>query len=557
MNPGEGPWLFGYATTRLKSTTEDRPVRVAPLGRVNFLVGRNNHGKSTVLLAARRWAEHAVSRQQDTTSETLFPAPRSQLARWIGPDVSLEQLIQQGKLVEIDDDRLGLWLPGIRGSLNGSQAASIVRQVLRTLGTPQLKGTTPPLPTNQVLIPAFRRIRSAGEQSQTREKPDLASGEGLIEQLGAWLSPANPGTDEYRQSRRRASKLREFMRDVLEDREADLEVAHTQRDLHVRLAQAGDMLDINQLGDGIKQVLMIAAACIYYDDHLVLLEEPEIHLHAGLQRKLMRFLANQTENQYIVATHSAHILDLPGARIFHVTHDGSGTTVSAAVRASEVSRVCQDLGYMASDLLQANYTIWVEGPSDRLYWRRWLELVDDDLVEGVHYTIMAYGGYLIDGVHLRDEPDPEVVADDLVQLLRLGRQCTVIADSDKADESAPLRESIQRLREEADSPGSGHLLVCEWVSTVENLLPRDLFRSVVKDKHSRAGKRLQVAAHTPFSPPFHGMAAGSYSKVQIARRVAEQLDESHLDAQLRPVVVDLAERIRSANGLRSLVAPAE
>ena len=122
------------------------------------------------------------------------------------------------------------------------------------------------------------------------------------------------------------------------------------------------MLHIDSLGDGIKQVLMIAAACIYYDDHLVLLEEPEIHLHAGLQRKLMRFLSEHTSSQYVIATHSAHVLDLPESRIFHVTHDGVSTKVSPAVRSSDVQQVCVDLGYMASDLLQSNYTVWVEGP---------------------------------------------------------------------------------------------------------------------------------------------------------------------------------------------------
>ena len=262
----------------------------------------------------------------------------------------------------------------------------------------------------------------------------------------------------------------------------------------------------------------------------------------------MRFLANGTNNQYIIATHSAHVLDLPGARIFHVVHDGESTRVAPAVRASDVQQVCVDLGYMASDILQANYTVWVEGPSDRVYWQRWLCLVDPDLVEGVHFTIMSYGGYLIDNVHLRDEPDP--ATSDLVQLLKLGRQCCVIADSDKLSEFDQIRPTVARLQQEASYPGSGSLIVCDWVRTVENLIPRETFRQGVIAIHPTAGRRLLTAsASTPFDNPFDRLRRGTYSKVTIAKEVAPRVSLEDIDPQLLTTLEGLAASIRSANGL--------
>jgi putative AbiEii toxin of type IV toxin-antitoxin system len=549
MDPIDGPWLTGYGFSGHKSIGAE-PVKVGPLAKVNFLVGRNNHGKSTVMRAASRWArKSSVTPATVESAVTMHPVPGPWFLKGVNSvnPGSSDRMIADGAIAIIDDDRIGIWLDGLTPSLQPGQLARIAISIMPGVPHyPIVMDEPPDAPANVVMIPAFRLLRS-GEEIIGRQ-PVLAAGEGLVEELGRWQSPVGPGTEEYRQARRRWVRLQEFMRDVLEDPEAALEVANNQKDLHVQLSQAGEMLHIDELGDGVKQVLMIAAASIMYDDHLVLLEEPEIHLHAGLQRKLMRFLAEKTNSQYIIATHSAHVLDLPGARIFHVTHDGNSTRVSPAVRASDVQRVCQDLGYMASDLLQANYTIWVEGPSDRIYWRHWLSLVDPDLVEGVHYSVMVYGGYLIDNVHMRDQVDDAAV-EDLIHLLQLGRECTVIADSDKAGPDAELRSTILRLGEEAEKAGSGELLVCEWASTVENLVPRGLFRTTVIEAHPVAGPRLRTDKHTPFSNPFDGMSRGTYSKVDIAQRVTAVLGVEDVDDQLRVVVEQLADRVRTANGL--------
>lgn len=550
-------WLYGYAISGIGGISADSQVRLGPLAKVNFLVGRNNHGKSTMLRAAQHWTSARGPAPGTGASATLVPVARQDLSRMLRQcGVTDPQEVERrfSSFVSVGEDQLGIWAE--RSSASNSNgvfdANSLTRTVKEGLRISNYSvaypGTIHPhVATRCVLIPAFRQMREA---SPNTKAPDLASGEGLIAELSTWERPKAPGTAGYLAAKERWSRLREFVRDVLEDHEAELEIADAT-DLHVRLAQAGAMLHIDSLGDGIKQVLMIAAACIYFDDHLVLLEEPEIHLHAGLQRKLMRFLSTRTASQYLVATHSAHVLDLPGAKIFHVTHDGESTRVTSAVRASNVQQVCLDLGYMASDLLQSNFTIWVEGPSDRVYWGRWLQLIDPELAEGVHFTIMSYGGYLIDSVHLRDEPDP--ATEDLVQLLKLGRQCVVIADSDKTTDVDGLRPTLVRLQHEAEQPGAGGLIVCDWVRTVENLVPRELFRTTVIGRHPTAGKALKSSSSFgPFDAPFDRMRKGTYSKVAIAKDVAAKLQVADMDGQLQDVVTALASSIRSANGLRAL-----
>ncbi len=40
------------------------------------------------------------------------------------------------------------------------------------------------------------------------------------------------------------------------------------------------------------------------------IEEPELHMHAGMVRQLMNFYLNETNHYYFFTTHSNHLLDM-------------------------------------------------------------------------------------------------------------------------------------------------------------------------------------------------------------------------------------------------------
>ena len=136
------------------------------------------------------------------------------------------------------------------------------------------------------------------------------------------------------------------------------------------------------------EVITLAVAATVLDGTLLCLEEPELHLHPLLQKKLMKYLSAETNNHYLISTHSAHLLDTPGAHIFHVRLVDGKTLVENVSTSHAISSVCDDLGYRPSDLLQSNCIIWVEGPSDRIYLNHWIHAIDSSLLEGIHYSIM-------------------------------------------------------------------------------------------------------------------------------------------------------------------------
>lgn len=71
--------------------------------------------------------------------------------------------------------------------------------------------------------------------------------------------------------------------------------------------------NIEELGTGALQVAQILAYFFYYRPRLLLLDEPEVHLHPDLQKKLIKRLTkiatDPAETQIIINSHSRHVLD--------------------------------------------------------------------------------------------------------------------------------------------------------------------------------------------------------------------------------------------------------
>jgi len=207
------------------------------------------------------------------------------------------------------------------------------------------------------------------------------------------------------------------------------------------------------------------------------------------------------------------------------------------------------LGYLASDILQSNCILWVEGPSDRIYLNHWIKGHAPDLIEGLHYSIMFYGGRLLSHLAANEKEDG---ADDFIDLQSLNRNSAILIDSDRSSAQGMLRHSKVRVMKEIEASGG-----IAWVTKgreIENYIAPAHIEAMIKSHHRHVDSIVspsiwanpleyktvrRVAKKVPGKtskviPPKRLVA----NKVKIAAKITSHYPPDY-------TILDLAERIEA------------
>jgi putative ATP-dependent endonuclease of the OLD family len=318
------------------------------------------------------------------------------------------------------------------------------------------------------------------------------------------------------------------------------------------------LISLSDSGSGLKTIILVLLNTIVIPkqesrdlgNYIFAFEELENNLHPALLRRLLGYITRLQERArccVLLTTHSSTTIDFFGknenAQIIHVRNDGSCATAKQALAYADNTGILDDLDVRASDILQSNGIVWVEGPSDRIYLNKWISLWSDGLLEeGIHYQCLMYGGKLLS--HLSAD-DPDTVGG-AISILRANRNVILMMDSDKATESAEINSTKKRVITEIEKMnGLG------WLTAgreIENYIPVNALRGYFNNQNiSGPNQYTKLPEYLKRSKLDE---SGIFNKVKFAEEIEEHLQKCDLEKvhDLNSQMEILCNRIKSWNG---------
>jgi len=366
---------------------------------------------------------------------------------------------------------------------------------------------------------------------------------------------------------------------------------HDQDVVNIKIGK-DKQFPISQLGDGLQQAIILTYEAFTKKNGIYsfFIEEPELHMHAGMVRQLMNFYLNETTHYYFFTTHSNHLLDMADESDQVIIQKFIKQPKSEEPKEFEfkIYRCDRDrdllasLGVKPSSVYLANCTIWVEGITDRLYITKYMEKYLSELettkpelykqyrrfMPNYHYTFVEYAGSNLTHWSFSDDYADQL-KDKGLSAKAVASEMLLIADGDihgKADRVKILKSELNKE--------NYYIFECK---ETENTLPKASIVRVAKTRFSRMKPKtkksydislidgitdenyfdhanygigrlidtqIKNAASTAKDPAFaDGTGVGTIKyKLDFCREIIKDFDENP-DWQLTPKAKALCERI--------------
>lgn len=320
------------------------------LKRITILCGKNSSGKSTILSSIASEKHRVIGKRLVdfdwpyalATNTSLIPANVSEeefnslllstsSARdvWFATDG--EAFVAEAR--RIDDDAYQQKIKNIVPAFNSAFADKPVI----------------------ALLPEIRRVEAGVGPSHVANVN--ASGAGLVAHLFA-LKNSPPDTEAFHLYRVLADHFLRISGGI----ELDTHWPGGVNNVSLFFRQTGkEWVASSECGLGLQQLVLLLYFAIAAPAEVVLVEEPEVHMHPDMQRKVLYLMREYSTKQFIMTTHSNVFLDETLIdRVYQTSYDGTIHVDEATSKAQMLG----ELGYSIVDNLLADIVVLTEGPSD-------------------------------------------------------------------------------------------------------------------------------------------------------------------------------------------------
>lgn len=524
--------IHGYKS----DINDDCPYSIE-IKRLNFFIGKNNAGKSRFMRSLFLDQKYKISDFSFPCLTSFFTDLKSIVEKthntiWFGSMSSgdnrskLLQLIQnvinfppfpRNKYKEAYTGTI-TQLKNIRIEYN-SEFSTIIEQIIQYVSEfdnhltdqnqefyiPILRGMRPVTDQNNRQPYIERAQKDYFTDTSKFNTENIITGECLYHELKIHLL----GEPEQREI---IKNYEEKLSQYFFDNEAvSLIPKHDQDVVNIKIG-SDRQRPIYELGDGLQQAIILTyEAYIKNKDkegntetHAFFIEEPELHMHAGMVRQLMNFYLNETNHYYFFTTHSNHLLDMADESdqvmiqkfVKQPKVDNPSKFDFKIHRCDRDRDLLASLGVRPSSIYLANCTIWVEGITDRLYITKYMEKYLAELEESneelykkyrrfmpnYHYTFVEYAGSNL--VHwCFSDTYADQLEDKGLSAKAVASEMLLIADGDiqgKADRVEVLKRELKK----------DNYLILECKET-ENTLPKEAIIRVAQKKFRKMQTRTK------------------------------------------------------------------
>ena len=508
--------LDGYS-----SDNEQDQDQTIEIKRLNFFIGKNNAGKSRFLRSlflnnypSNFYNNLTLRKNIKSLKENIFQiesfsysTTKSDLQRYIKElfrdlnDNNTDQLtFLNSSINQIlnRDSKISSLFPDFQQTeLTKENVTQLDQLFIKKFHIPILRGMRPvtELANKQPYIE--RAQKDYFSDKEKYNSSNIITGESLYHELKEHLL----GEPEQREIiRKYEEKLSQYFFD---NETITLIPKHDQDVVNIKIGN-DKQFPISELGDGLQQIIILTYEAFIKKDetHAFFIEEPELHMHAGMVRQLMNFYLNETNHYYFFTTHSNHLLDMADESDQVIIQkfvkqpkenpkDGFDFKIYRCDRDRDL---LASLGVKPSSVYLANCTIWVEGITDRLYITKYMEKYLAELettdaeqykkyrrfMPNYHYTFVEYSGSNLTHWSFSDDY-ADHLDDKGLSAKAVASEMLLIADGD-------IKEKADRVKKLTTELTKDNFFKFEC-KEIENTLPKASIIRAAEQRFSRMIKR--------------------------------------------------------------------